>query len=76
MKWILSHLRENSKLCLKFGRFALALEVFTDADMAGDFDNQKFTLRYLFTFAGGNVSWQYKLQNCVALSRYRLIQPL
>lgn len=37
------------------------LEGFTDADIAGDFDDRKFTSRYVFTFVGGAVSWQSKL---------------
>ena len=41
---------------------------FTDADWAGDLDSRKSTSGYLFTFAGGAVSWQSKLQKCVALS--------
>ena len=36
--------------------------------MAGDLDGRKSTSAYLFTFAGGVVSWQTKLQKCVALS--------
>ena len=44
------------------------LEGFTDADMAGDLDGRKSTSGFLFTFAGGVVSWQSKLQKCVVLS--------
>ena len=36
--------------------------------MAGDLDGRKSTSGFLFTFAGGAVSWQSKLQKCVALS--------
>ncbi|CAL5346390.1 unnamed protein product [Camellia sinensis] len=36
--------------------------------MAGDLDGRKSTSGLLFTFAGGAVSWQSKLQKCVALS--------
>ena len=43
------------------------LEGFTDADMAGDLDGRKPTSGFLFTFARGAVSWQSKLQKCVAL---------
>ena len=41
---------------------------YTDADMAGDVDSRKSTSGYLITFAGGAVSWQSRLQKCVALS--------
>ena len=36
--------------------------------MAGDLDGRKSTSGYLFTFVGGAISWQSKLQKCVALS--------
>ncbi|GJR20718.1 putative RNA-directed DNA polymerase [Tanacetum coccineum] len=39
-----------------------------DSDMAGNKDNMKSTSGYLMTFAGGAVSWQSRLQKCVALS--------
>uniref|UniRef100_A0A3Q7EG61 Reverse transcriptase Ty1/copia-type domain-containing protein n=1 Tax=Solanum lycopersicum TaxID=4081 RepID=A0A3Q7EG61_SOLLC len=41
---------------------------YTDSDMAGDIDTRKSTSGYLVTFAGGAVSWQSRLQKCVALS--------
>nr|GFA17371.1 retrovirus-related Pol polyprotein from transposon TNT 1-94 [Tanacetum cinerariifolium] len=40
----------------------------TDSDLAGNKDNMKSTSGYLMTFAGGAVSWQSRLQKCVALS--------
>ena len=36
--------------------------------MAGDLDCRKSTSGYLFTFVGGAISWQSKLQKCVSLS--------
>ncbi|XP_077248258.1 WEB family protein [Tasmannia lanceolata] len=36
--------------------------------MAGDIDRRKSTSGYMFTFAGGAISWQSKLRKCVALS--------
>ncbi|CAA0817270.1 cysteine-rich RLK (RECEPTOR-like protein kinase) 8 [Striga hermonthica] len=36
--------------------------------MAGDLDSRKSTSGFVFTFAGGAVSWQSKLQKSVALS--------
>ena len=44
------------------------LDGFTDADMSGDIDTSRSTSGYLITFAGGAVSWQSRLQKCVALS--------
>lgn len=68
VKWILRYLRGTSNLSLCFGGGEPILEGFTDADMAGDLDNRKSTSGYLFKFAGGAISWQSKLQKCVALS--------
>ena len=68
MKWILGYLRGSSKLCLTFGDSKPILEGYVDADWAGDLDGRKSTSGYLFTFAGGVVSWQTRLQKCVALS--------
>ena len=35
--------------------------------MSGDIDSSKSTSGYLMMFTGGAVSWQSKLQKCVAL---------
>ena len=61
-------MRGSSKSCFNFGRFKPILEGYTDTDMVGDLDGRKSIAGYLFTFAGGAVSWQSKLQKCVALS--------
>jgi len=53
---------------LCFGKENPVLVGYTDADLAGDIDSQKSTSGYLTTFVGGAVSWQSKLQKCVALS--------
>ena len=55
-------------MCLCFGSVEPILEGFTDADMVGDLDGRKSTSGFLFTFVGGAVTWQSKLQKCVALS--------
>jgi hypothetical protein len=44
------------------------LDGFTDANMAGDIDSRKSTSGYLITYSGGAMSWQSRLQKCVALS--------
>lgn len=68
VKWILRYFRGTSKMSLCFGGSKPILERYTDADMAGDLDRRKSTSGHLFTFAAGAISWQYKLQKCVALS--------
>ncbi|XP_071909816.1 secreted RxLR effector protein 161-like [Coffea arabica] len=68
VKWILRYLKGTSRLCLCFGNGKTMLDGYTNADMAGDLDNRKSTSGYLMIFAGGAVSWQSKLQKCIALS--------
>ncbi|PKI76596.1 hypothetical protein CRG98_002905 [Punica granatum] len=68
VKWILRYLRGTSKVCLHFGTGKPELVGYTDADMVGDIDSRKFTSGYLMTFAGGAISWQSRLQKCIALS--------
>ena len=68
VKWIMRYLRGTSKLKLTFGSGKPVLIGYTDSDMARDVDNRKSTSGYLMTFSGGVVSWQSRLQKCVALS--------
>ena len=68
MKWILRYLRGTSKACLCFSGDKLVIQVYTDADMAGDVDLRKSLSWYLLTFVRGAVSWQSRLQHYVALS--------
>jgi hypothetical protein len=68
VKWIMRYLRGISKLSLSFGSDKPMLVGSTDSDMAGDVDTRKSTLGYLITFSRGVVSWQSRLQKCIALS--------
>lgn len=68
VKWIMRYLCGTSSLSLCFGTGKPILCSYTDSDMAGDVDTRKSTSGYLTTFAGGAVSWQSRLQKCVALS--------
>jgi hypothetical protein len=68
VKWILRYLKGTANKCLCFGNGDQMLVGYVDADMAGDVDSRKSTSGYLITFAGGAVSWQSRLQKCVALS--------
>uniref|UniRef100_A0A2N9F0J4 Integrase catalytic domain-containing protein n=1 Tax=Fagus sylvatica TaxID=28930 RepID=A0A2N9F0J4_FAGSY len=67
VKWIFRYLKGSSKSCLSFGSFKPVLEGYTNVDMADDLDGKKSTSEFLFTFAGGAISWQSKLQKCVTL---------
>ena len=68
MKWIFRYLRGTSRVCFCFEESKPSLEGYTDFNMAGDLDCRKSTSGYLFTFAGGAISWQSKLQKYVSLS--------
>ena len=61
VKWIFRYLRGSSKLCLTFGDSKPILEGYVGVDWAGDLDGRKSTLKCLFTFAGGAISWQTRL---------------
>ena len=45
-----------------------ALEVYCDADYAGDVDSRRSTTGYVFTLNGGAISWSSRLQQTVAVS--------
>ena len=62
------YLRCTSKLKLTFGSGKPVLVGYTDSNMVGDVDNRRSTSGYLMTFSGGVVSWQSRLQKCVAFS--------
>ena len=68
VKWIMRYLLDTSNLKLTFGSGKLVLVGYIDSDMTGDVGNRKSTSSYLMTFSGGVVSWQSRLQKCVALS--------
>ena len=68
VKWIMRYLRDTSKLKLTFGSGKPVLIGYTNSNRVGDVDNRRSTSDYLITFLGGVVSWQSRLQKCVALS--------
>ena len=55
-------------MCLCFGCGEPMLDGHIDSDMVGDVDPRKSISGFMMTFAGRAVSWQSKLQKCVALS--------
>jgi len=67
-KWILRYLRGTSRVYLCFRPGQPVLDGYIDSDMSGDVDSSKSTSGYLMTFVGTAVSWQLRLQKCVALS--------
>ncbi|MCO5582215.1 hypothetical protein L7F22_036107 [Adiantum nelumboides] len=55
-------------MCICFGKGDLSVVGYTDADYAGDLDKRRSTSGYLYTFAGGAISWFSRLQSCTTLS--------
>jgi hypothetical protein len=68
MKWVLRYLRGTSNYCMTYNGCSDLVYDYVDLDFAGDLDKRRSTSRYVFTLAGGPVSWMSKLQNIVALS--------
>ena len=68
VKQILRYLRGTSKAWLCFSGDKPVLQVYTNADITGDIDSKKSVSGYLLTFTWGAISWQSKLQQCVALA--------
>ena len=68
VKWILRYLYGTIDMKLYFGGDKPTLMGYSDSDMVGDIDSRKSTSDYLIKFVGGVVTWQSRLQRCVALS--------
>ena len=68
VKSIMKYLKGTKNKCPCYGKDPLELKCFYDSDMARDLDTRKSTGGYVFTLAGGAVSWCSRLQKVVALS--------
>lgn len=70
IKWILRYLAGTRNLGIMYDRSTTSSAVvgYVDADYAGDLDSRKSMTGYVFTFAGGAISWKSVLQDTVALS--------
>ena len=62
MKWVRRY------YCITFNNNNDYVCGFVDLDFAGDLDKRRYTSSYVFTLAGGAISWMSKLQETVALS--------
>ena len=67
-QWVLRYLRGTSDHCIIFNGSEGSVCGYVDADYAGDLDKRRSTTCYVFTRAGGEISWMSKLQETVALS--------
>eukprot|EP00253_Pinus_taeda_P031287 PITA_31287 len=68
VKWVLRYLRGTSDYCNTYNKSSEFVCRYVDSDFAGDLDKRRSTSEYVFTLAGGAISWMSKLQNNVALS--------
>jgi hypothetical protein len=68
VKWVLRYLRGTSNYSITYDGSSDSICGYVDSYFAGDLDKRRSTSGYVFTLAGGPVSWMSKLQNIVALS--------
>lgn len=68
VKWVLRYLRGTSSYCITFDGCSDKVCGYVDSDFVGDLDKRRYTSGYVFTLAGGPISWMLKLQSIVALS--------
>ena len=67
-KAVLRYLAGTSRVGITYGASPAVLHGFCDADYARDVDTRKSTTGFVFTMAGGAVSWSSKRQPTVAAS--------
>ena len=69
LKRLLRYLKGTTKYGILYTKGGASKCIgFSDADWAGDINDQKSTSGYVFMLSGGAVSWSSKKQKCVALS--------
>ena len=61
VKWVLRYLRGTSDYCITFNRTNDSIYGFVDSDFVAILDKRRSTLVYVFTLAGGAISWISKL---------------
>jgi len=68
VKWVLRYLRGTSNHCIIFNGSEGSVYGYVDGDYACDLGKRRSIVGYVFTLAGGAISWMSKLQETVALS--------
>eukprot|EP00253_Pinus_taeda_P034234 PITA_34234 len=61
VKWVLRYLRGTSDYCITYNRSSEFVCGYVDSNFAGDLDKRRSTSGYVFTLAGGAISWMSKL---------------
>jgi ATP-binding cassette subfamily B (MDR/TAP) protein 1 len=68
MKWMFWYLRGTSNYCITYNGCNDLVCGYVDSNFVGDLEKSRSTSRYVFTVAGGPVSWMSNIQNIVVLS--------
>jgi hypothetical protein len=61
VKWVLRYLRGTTDYCITYNGGCELVCGYVDSDFAGDLDKIRSTSGYVFTLAGGAISWMSKL---------------
>ena len=67
-KTVLRYLAGTADFGITFGSGTPGLDVYCDADYAGDIDTRRSTTAYVFNLNGGAITWASRLQPTVAAS--------
>ena len=65
VKWVIRYLRGTSDYCITFNNNNDSVCGFVDSYFVGDLDKRRSTSSYVFTLAGGAISWMSKLQETI-----------
>lgn len=65
---MLRYLSGTNNYCITFDGCSDKVCSYVDSDFAGDLDKRRSISGFVFTLAGGPISWMSKLQSIVALS--------
>ncbi|MCO5575875.1 hypothetical protein L7F22_029680 [Adiantum nelumboides] len=68
VKGIMRYLKHTKSMRICYGSQDLSVRGYTDSDNAGDLDKRRSTSSYVFTLAGGAISWRCRLQDCITHS--------
>ena len=77
VKGIMRYLKDTADMCICYGSQDTGVVGYTDSDYAGHADSRKSTSGYVFTYAGGAVSWMSRVKSvrlCLPL-RPSMLQP-
>ncbi|GKA96268.1 hypothetical protein Tco_0818363 [Tanacetum coccineum] len=68
IKWFMRYLKRTMNLRLHYNKFPAVLEGYSDADWNSFSDDSKASSGYIFSIAGGAVSWKSKKQTILSQS--------